>query len=101
MPRRRQTGTDAKAISLDTARGLHCYVMSPLILKSSCVILDKLESIRGAVAHQVYEEENNWFADFKNKVPLSEQIRLTTRYMEEFTRSVRANVDIHAVLFEG
>ena len=39
--------------------------------------MDKLEHIRGAVAHHVYEEENNWFVDLKQKAPLSEQDRLT------------------------
>jgi Hemerythrin HHE cation binding domain len=47
--------------------------------------LDKLEHIRGAVAHHVYEEEGNWFLDIKNKVPPAEQDRLAARYLEEFS----------------
>jgi hypothetical protein len=47
--------------------------------------LDKLEHIRGAVAHHVYEEENDRFLDL-TKIPPAEQVRLTQRYAEEFTR---------------
>jgi hypothetical protein len=54
--------------------------------------LDKLEHIRGAVAHHMYEEEGNWFIDLKEKVPTAEQVRITRRYEEEFTRYVGANV---------
>ena len=59
--------------------------------------LDKLEHIRGAVAHHMYEEEGNWFIDLKDKVPLPEQNRLTARYQEEFTRYVGSNVEIAGV----
>lgn len=50
--------------------------------------LDKLEHIRGAVAHHMYEEEGNWFLDLKQKLPQSDQSRLTSRYKEEFSRYV-------------
>jgi hypothetical protein len=53
--------------------------------------LDKLEHIRGAVAHHVYEEEGTWFLELKEKVPASEQTRLTQRYEEEFSRYVGDN----------
>jgi Hemerythrin HHE cation binding domain len=56
--------------------------------------MDKLEHIRGAVAHHVYEEESKWFIDLKDKVPLTEQERLTARYLEEFTRYVGASGEI-------
>jgi hypothetical protein len=46
---------------------------------------DKLEHIRGAVAHHVYEEENDRFLDLK-KLPATDQRRLTQRYAEEFDR---------------
>jgi len=58
---------------------------------------DKLEHIRGAVVHHMYEEERNWFLDLNDKVPLEEQNRLTARYLEEFTRYVGANVEIAGV----
>ena len=47
--------------------------------------LDKLEHIRGAVAHHVYEEENDRFIDL-TKLPAADQARLTQRYAEEFAR---------------
>lgn len=59
--------------------------------------LDKLEHIRGAVAHHMYEEEGNWFIDLREKVPLADQNRLTARYQEEFTRYVGSNVEIAGV----
>jgi hypothetical protein len=46
---------------------------------------DKLEHIRGAVAHHVYEEENDRFLDLK-KLSATDQARLTARYAEEFAR---------------
>jgi hemerythrin superfamily protein len=48
--------------------------------------LDKLEHIRGAVAHHVYEEEGTWFLELKSKLTEAQQSRLTQRYMEEFER---------------
>jgi len=53
----------------------------------SSEFLDKLEHIRGAVAHHMYEEESDRFLDLKN-LPASDQARLTARYMEEFDRYV-------------
>jgi hypothetical protein len=50
--------------------------------------LDKLEHIRGAVAHHVYEEEGTWFIDLKERVPAKEQRELAQRYAEEFERYV-------------
>ena len=49
--------------------------------------LDKLEHVRGAVAHHMYEEESDRFLDLKN-LSSSDQARLTARYMEEFDRYV-------------
>ena len=48
--------------------------------------LDKLEHIRGAVAHHVYEEEGNWFLDLKTKLSMADQAKLTQRYAEQFSR---------------
>jgi len=47
--------------------------------------MDKLEHIRGAVAHHMYEEENDRFLDL-TKLPPAEQQYLTQRYQEEFER---------------
>lgn len=58
--------------------------------------LDKLEHIRDAVAHHVYEEEGTWFLDLKQKVPSGEQARLSQRYEEEFSRYVGDSVTAEA-----
>ncbi len=50
--------------------------------------LDKLEHIRGAVAHHVYEEEGTWFLELREKAPQEAQAKLTERYHEEFNRYV-------------
>lgn len=50
--------------------------------------LDKLERIREAIAHHMYEEEGTWFLELKEKVPSAEQGRLSRRYEEEFSRYV-------------
>jgi hemerythrin superfamily protein len=50
--------------------------------------LDKLEHIKGAVAHHVYEEEGNWFVDLKEKLPPADQAKLTFRYQQEFSRYI-------------
>ena len=55
--------------------------------------LDKLEHIRGAVAHHVYEEEGNWFLDLKSKLPAADQAKLTARYDEQFARYMGADAD--------
>ncbi len=49
---------------------------------------DKLEHIRGAVAHHVYEEEGNWFVELKEKLPPADQTKLTFRYSQEFSRYI-------------
>jgi hypothetical protein len=53
----------------------------------SSEFLDKLEHIRGAVAHHMYVEESDRFLDLK-QVSSGDQARLTARYMEEFDRYV-------------
>jgi hypothetical protein len=55
----------------------------------SADFLDKLEHIRGAVTHHMYEEENDRFLDLK-QTPPADQARLTARYSEEFHRYVDA-----------
>lgn len=55
---------------------------------SSQEYLDKLEHIRGAVAHHMYEEESDRFLDLKDLSP-QDQSRLTHRFKEEFDRYVR------------
>ena len=55
--------------------------------------LDKLEHIRGAVAHHVYEEEGEWFLDLKDKLPPADQTKITFRYKQEFSRYTQDSTD--------
>jgi hypothetical protein len=52
---------------------------------------DKLEHIRGAVAHHMYEEEGTWFVELKEKAPAADQAKITQRYTEEWQRYVGAD----------
>lgn len=56
--------------------------------------VDKLEHIRGAVAHHVYEEESSWFLDLKSKTPAADQVKLTQRYQEQFARYMGEGIDV-------
>lgn len=49
--------------------------------------LDKLEHIRAAVAHHMYEEENDRFLDLK-RLSVHDQEHLTERFLEEFERYI-------------
>jgi len=48
--------------------------------------LDKLEHIRGAVLHHIFEEEGTWFLELKEKY--DDQPFLTARFAEEYERYV-------------
>ena len=47
---------------------------------------EKLEHVRGAVLHHIYEEESNWLLDLESKASATENQRLTQRFTEEFER---------------
>lgn len=49
---------------------------------------EKLEHVKGALQHHMYEEEGNWFMDLKTKATADEQEVMTARYAEEFDRYV-------------
>ena len=53
--------------------------------------LDKLEHVRGAVAHHVYEEESTWFPALAEEGDVAMQMRLSARYTEEFDRYMGAD----------
>jgi len=48
--------------------------------------MDKLEHLRAAVAHHVYQEEKEWFPKLNEVGAPEERARLTQRYSEEFER---------------
>lgn len=48
--------------------------------------LDKLEHIRGAVAHHMYSEEGTWFTKLAETADAAEQQRIGQRYAEEYGR---------------
>jgi hemerythrin-like domain-containing protein len=48
--------------------------------------LDKLEHIRGAVTHHMYQEESSWFLDLKSDLDKGRQALLAERYREETVR---------------
>jgi hemerythrin superfamily protein len=50
--------------------------------------LDKLEHIRSAVAHHVYEEESDYFPKLMDAADTATQSKLTRKYKEEFERYV-------------
>jgi hemerythrin superfamily protein len=55
--------------------------------------VDKLEHIREAVAHHVYEEEGHWFLELRKKLPPADQVKLTFRYQEEYSRYTQGRTD--------
>jgi hypothetical protein len=50
--------------------------------------LDKLEQVRGAIAHHMFEEEGTWFLELRNKTSPADVGKLTQRFREEFDRYV-------------
>ncbi|MGH8258657.1 MAG: hemerythrin domain-containing protein [Steroidobacteraceae bacterium] len=59
------------------------------VTPSSPEFLQKLEHIRSAVAHHMYEEESTWFMQLKEKASADDQQQITARYREEYDRYVR------------
>lgn len=49
---------------------------------------EKLEHLRGAVLHHMYEEESSRFIELKQKMPAAQQTQLTQRFREEFERYI-------------
>ncbi|MFW2829383.1 hemerythrin domain-containing protein [Sphingomonas sp. ID0503] len=48
--------------------------------------IDKLEHIRGAVTHHMYQEESSWFLELQEEVPSSHQAALAERFRHEVSR---------------
>jgi hypothetical protein len=53
---------------------------------------DKLEHIRGAVTHHMYQEESSWFLDLQRELSDADQALLSSRYAEEIERYVGGGV---------
>jgi iron-sulfur cluster repair protein YtfE (RIC family) len=47
---------------------------------------DKLEHIRGAVMHHIYEEESTWFPEIAREVDETTRAMLDQRFAEEYNR---------------
>jgi hemerythrin superfamily protein len=84
LARANETGHATKAYTEQSAAKLQLGLLEDLAPMSQ-EFTDKLEHIRGAVAHHVYEEEGNWFLDLKNSEQV-DQAKLTLRYKEQFER---------------
>jgi hypothetical protein len=52
----------------------------------SQAFIDKLEHIRGAVTHHMYQEESDWFRELQAEVPGRDQAHLAERFQEEMSR---------------
>jgi DUF438 domain-containing protein len=48
--------------------------------------VDKLEHIRGAVTHHMYQEESSWLLDLRTELPPARQEAMGRRYQEEMNR---------------
>jgi hemerythrin superfamily protein len=48
--------------------------------------LEKLEHIRGAVTHHMYQEESSWLLKLKEEATTADQSRMTARFREEMAR---------------
>jgi hypothetical protein len=55
--------------------------------------LDKLEHVRAAVEHHVYEEESNWYPKLAAHGEPTMHARLSARYKEEFDRYMGPDAD--------
>jgi hypothetical protein len=53
---------------------------------------EKLDHVKGALLHHMYQEESNWFLDLKINATADDQAMMTARYAEEFDRYVGGSV---------
>ena len=56
--------------------------------------LDKLEHVRAAVAHHVYEEEDNWYPALARHGGTADKARLSARFEDEFRRYMGPDTDL-------
>jgi hypothetical protein len=85
MVKANEEGHSTKAYTEQSAAKVQMGLLQDLPPMSQ-EYLDKLEHLRGAVAHHIYEEEGNWFLDIRRKLSSADQDKLTQRYKEQFAR---------------
>jgi hemerythrin superfamily protein len=88
-----EKGHATKAYAEQAAAKLQLGLLADLPPMSQ-EFMDKLEHIQGAVAHHVYEEESSWLLDLKTKTAAAQQVKLTQRYQEQFSRYMGDDSDI-------
>lgn len=88
-----EKGHATKAYTEQSAAKLQLGLLEDLPPMSQ-EFLDKLGHIEGAVAHHIYEEESNWFLDLKTRTRAADQVKLTQRYQEQFSRYMGDDSDI-------
>ncbi len=93
MVKANDQGHSTKAYTEQSAAKIQMGLLEDLEPMSQAY-LDKLEHIRGAVAHHVYEEEGTWFIDLKAKLPPADQTKITFRYQQEFSRYTGDREDV-------
>ena len=79
-----QKGHSGEAYTEQSAAKVQTAALEDLDPMSSDY-LDKLEHLRAAVAHHVYEEESSWFLELRQQ-DSAVQSKLSRRYREEFER---------------
>ena len=87
-----QLGEKARATKAYTEQSATKVNMAELdaLEPMSSDFMDKLEHLRGAVTHHMYEEEGEWFPELREKADAATQSRLTRRYREEIERYLGA-----------
>jgi hypothetical protein len=56
--------------------------------------VDRLDHIRGAVAHHMHAEEAHWFPALARQGAASQRLRLAVRFQEEFDRYMGVDADL-------
>lgn len=58
--------------------------------------LDKLEHIRGAVTHHMYQEESDWFRELQTQISPERDLELAVRFRSEVERYVELGLSNRA-----
>ena len=87
-----QEGHSAEAYTEQSAAKVQTAALDDLVPLSKDYF-DKLEHLRAAVAHHVFEEESEWFPTLFDEGDAARQVKLTTQYQEQFQRYMGAAVE--------